>query len=151
MSRRTPKGSRKHGGTHWVQLPEWLLKTEAWQSLTGNARALYIELKRRYKGGNNGRIQLSHREAAQLLNMHRNSMGALFHQLEDKGFIYMLEGHHLGPSGIGETARWALDEYNIDGKPALKRFLRWKNKTPAQNLCHPVTRTVPHCSNATLN
>ena len=61
----------------------------------------------------------------------------LFDELEDKGFIRKLEGHHLGPSGIGQTARWALDEYPTatDGKPALKRFARWsKSRIPAQNM-----------------
>ena len=101
----------RHGGRHWVQLPEWLLATEAWRALSVGARALYVELKRRYRGDNNGTLRLSHREAAGLLGLHRNSVGRLFDELEDKGFIRKLEGHHLGPSGIGQTARWALDEY----------------------------------------
>ncbi|MBY6203176.1 helix-turn-helix domain-containing protein [Maritalea mobilis] len=128
MTKARGKRGKGHGGAHFVQLPEWVLVTPAWCSLSGNARALYIELKRRYKGSNNGSIRLSHRDAAELLNLHRNSVGRYYRELEDKGFIRMMEGHHLGPSGIGKTARWALDEYktDTDGKPALKRFVQWR-------------------------
>jgi hypothetical protein len=39
----------------------------------------------------------------------------------------MLEGPYLGPSGVGLTARWALDEHptDTDGKGATKRFVLW--------------------------
>ena len=126
----TPRGKRKgnHGGKRFVQLPEWLLATEAWQSLSVGARALYVELKRRYKGSNNGDLRLSHREAAALLRLHRNTVGRLFRELEERGFIRMMQSHYLGPSGIGQTACWALDEYDTDtdNRPALKRFAHWK-------------------------
>lgn len=144
MSKRG-KRSDRHGGKHFVQLPEWLLVSPAWRSLSVGARALYVEMKRRYRGSNNGDLRLSHREAAALLGLHRNSIGKLFSELEDKGFLRMLEGHYLGPSGIGMTARWALDEHptDTDGKPALKRFMSWrenqnprtKSVTPRHNTC----------------
>lgn len=104
---RNQKRSNTHGGKHYVQLPEWLLASPAWRGLSIGARALYVELKRKYRGGNNGDIRLSHRDAAALLGLHRNSVGKLFRELEDAGFIRMLEGHYLGPSGIG--LRYKLD------------------------------------------
>jgi Predicted transcriptional regulators len=123
------KRSNTHGGSRWVQLPEWLLGTPAWCGLSVGARALYIELKRRFNGGNNGNLRLSHREAAALLGLHRNSIGKLFRELEGAGFIRMMEGYYLGPSGVGLTSCWALDEYAMpDGTPALKRFMRSRQK-----------------------
>lgn len=143
--RNSKGGDKGHGGKHWVQLPEWLLSSPAWQSLSVGARALYVEIKRRYKGGNNGDVRLSHREAASALGVHRNTVGPWFRELEALGFIRQLEGPHLGPSGIGQTARWALDEYDsdTDSKPALKRFMAWrpkqnprtKNGTPRHKYC----------------
>ncbi|WP_199221372.1 hypothetical protein [Maritimibacter sp. 55A14] len=132
MGSKNKSTARSHGGKHWVQLPEWVLRTEAWRHLSVGARALYIELKRRYKGKNNGAITLSHREAAHLLGLHRNSVGKLYRELQDKGFIRMMEAAYLGPSGIGKTARWALDEYSTDTdyKPPLRRFKEWY---PEQN------------------
>jgi hypothetical protein len=87
MSWRPRSRAQQHGGKHWVQLPEWLLSSAAWRSLKPGPRALYVELKRRYKGSNNGNIRLSHRDAATLLGVHRNTVGAWFAELEDKGFI----------------------------------------------------------------
>ena len=92
-----PYKHQKRGAGRFVQLPEWLLATEAWRNLSLGARGLYVEIKRRYKGGNNGDLRLSHREAAQALNVHRNTVGQWFTELEDLGFIQMMEGHYPAP------------------------------------------------------
>lgn len=137
MSRK-PYKAKKKGAGRFVQLPEWLQASEAWATLKPGPRALYVELKRRYNGSNNGRITLSHREAAQLLNVSRNTPGAWFKELEERGFIRMTQGHHLGPSGIGQSSRWALEEVPTDNmKTAPKSFMAWR---PEKD---PRTKTVP--------
>ena len=129
MSRRPNRRGNRGTGRH-VQLLEWLQASEAWASLKPGPRALYIELKRRYNGSNNGRIRLSHREAAATLNVHRNTVGSYFEELQDRGFIRMASGPCLGPSGVGKTALWVLEEAPTDDmKPARKTFMRWTNKT----------------------
>lgn len=126
MSRKPYKVHKRGSGRH-VQLPEWLQASPAWASLKPGPRALYIELKRRYNGSNNGLIILSHRDAANALCAHRNTMCVWFAELEERGFIHATRGHCLGPAGIGEAAHWALDELPTqDGKPARKAFMRWK-------------------------
>lgn len=71
-----------------------------------------------------------HREAAQLLNVHRNTVGAWFEELEQRGFIRMMQGPYLGPSGVGHTALWALEEVPTDDmKPPGKAFLKWSGKS----------------------
>ncbi len=121
-----------------VQLPEYLQASEAWASLRPGPRALYVELKRRFNGSNNGRIFFSHRDAAKALNVHRNTVGPWFEELQERGFIHMTQGPHLGPSGIGQASVWALDEEPTDDmKPARKGFMRWSEK---QN---PRTKIVP--------
>ncbi|MCW3781382.1 hypothetical protein [Defluviimonas salinarum] len=128
MSRKTYK-QKKKGAGRFVQLPHWILATEAWSSLKPGPRALYIELKRRYTGSNNGRIRLSHREAATALSVTRNTVGAYFEALIEHGFIHMTQAAHLGPSGIGLTSEWALEEYPTDDlKPARMTFVRWREK-----------------------
>lgn len=135
----TPYKKHKKGAGYFVQLPEWLQKSEAWATLKPGPRALYIELKRRFFGANNGRIILSHRDAASALNVNRNTVGAWFLELQERGFIRMTQGPHLGPSGIGKASIWALDELPTDDmKPARKAFMSWtekqnprqKNRTP---------------------
>lgn len=128
MAGKSYKGSKKGVG-RFVQLPEWLQASEAWASLKPGPRALYIELKRRYNGGNNGRIILSHRDAAKALGVHRNTVGPWFEKLEERGFIRMTRAPHLGPSGVGQTSHWALEELPTDDmKTAPKRFMSWRQK-----------------------
>lgn len=138
MSRSKPYKRAKRGQARFVQLHEWVMATEAWATLKPGPRALYLEVKRRYTGSNNGKITLSHREAANLLNVSRNTVGAWFAELEERGFIRMTQGSCLGPSGVGQTAHWALEEIpTMDGKPATKRFASWSKK---QN---PVPKSKP--------
>ncbi len=132
------KKHKRGGAGRHVQLPEWLQASEAWATLTPAPRALYIELKRRFDGKNNGSIFLSHRDAAKALNVHRNTVGSYFRELERRGFIQLTVAPHLGPSGIGEASVWALEELPTqDGKLPGKAFMRWAEK---QN---PRTKFVP--------
>ncbi|MDP2494509.1 hypothetical protein Q8W25_10825 [Shimia thalassica] len=122
------KRFKKEAGRH-VQLPEWLQASEAWDTMQPEPRALYLELKRRYNGSNNGEIFLSHRDAANALNVHRNTVGAWFKELQARGFIFLMTGHHLGPAGIGQASKWRLEELpTLDGRPATKSFLSWTEK-----------------------
>ena len=126
MSSKTYK-QKKKGAVRFVQLLEWFQKTTAWSTLRPGPRALYIELKRRHNGSNNGRITLSHREAATLLNAHRNTVGTWFKELEARGFIVMTQAPYLGPSGVGQTSHWLLTEIpGQDMKTASKAFALWR-------------------------
>jgi hypothetical protein len=136
---RKPYKRAKRGGGRFVHLSEYLQSSEAWATMKPGPRALYIELRRRYNGANNGEIYLSHRDAAAALNVNRNTATEYFADLVERGFIRMTVGPHLGPSGIGQASKWALeDEPTMDGKPAGKTFMRWratenprqKNRTP---------------------
>lgn len=133
MAGKPYKAHKKGGGRH-VQLHEWVQSSEAWASLKSGPRALYIELKRRYNGHNNGELVFSHRDAALALNAHRNTIGPWFEELRERGLIEMTQAPHLGPSGVGKSSIWSLQELPAaDGSPAKKEFLLWrKNKIPAQ-------------------
>lgn len=131
----------KRGNRPFVQLYHWMLATEAWATMSPGPRLLYIELKKRYNGHNNGDIFLSHRDAAKACNVHRNTVGSWFRTLEERGFIVMTKGAHLGPSGVGVASTWVLTEHATnDGKRATNDFKKWKS--PAQNDCKPVTKIV---------
>lgn len=136
------KRHKRGGAGQHVQLPEWLQASEAWATMKPGPRALYVELKRRFNGTNNGAIYLSHRDAALALNLHRNTVGPMFQELERRGFICLSVAPHLGPSGIGQASVWALEELATqDGKPAGKAFMRWcEDKSPAQKTGQPVTK-----------
>ena len=126
MSRTKPYKHGKRGVGRFVQLPEWLLASQAWASMKPGPRALYVELKRRYNGSNNGKIFLSHREAAKALSVGRDTVGGYFAVLLERGFLVQTRGHCLGPAGIGQAATYALTEDVLDGQAATKDFMRWQ-------------------------
>lgn len=135
MSNKRYKWQKKGAGRH-VQLPEYLQASEAWATLKPGPRALYIELKRRFNGRNNGRIILSHRDAAKALNVHRNTVGPWFAELVERGFIIVTEGPHLGPEGVGRATVWALQELpTADGKPAARGFATWRSFQGNRSRC----------------
>ncbi|MEL7252956.1 MAG: hypothetical protein AAGL23_02200 [Pseudomonadota bacterium] len=141
MAGKTYREGKKGAGRH-VQLPEYLQATEAWATLKPGPRALYIELKRRFNGSNNGRIFLSHRDAAKAINVSPNTIGGYYRQLIERGLIDMTRASFLGPSGVGQASLWALQELpTADGKPAAKDFLKWRQKEKP----HP--KTVNPCRN----
>ena len=123
MARKTFK---KGNQPRFTQLYDWFQKSEAWRSLKPGPRALYLELKQRFNGNNNGEIYLSHRQAAEAINVGRDTVGTYFQTLIDRGFIVVTRGHCLGPSGIGQSATYALTEARIGNATASKGFMRWK-------------------------
>ena len=138
MSRNKPYKRHKKGAGRHVQLQEWFQATEAWATLQPGPRALYVELKRLYNGNNNGKLFLSHRDAAEALNVHRNTVGPWFKELERRGIICMTKGPHLGSEGHGKAAQWALCEMPThDGKPSDHSFRSWTEKKK------PRTKSVP--------
>ena len=140
MTTAKPYKHHKKGDGRHVQLQEWFQGTEAWASLKPGPRALYVELKRCFNGSNNGRIFLSYRDAAEALNVHRNTVGPWFKELQRRGLIRMEKGAHLGTDGHGKAAQWALCEMSTScGRPPDHSFRQWtESKTE-----HPRTNIVP--------
>lgn len=142
----------KRGGGRFVQLNEYLQRSVAWATMKAGPRALYIELRRRYNGANNGEIILSHRDAAKALNVNRDTVTGYFHVLQERGFIRQTSAPHLGPSGIGLASKWALEEERTtDGQRAGKAFMRWrpnlesppkKRDTPSRKTGHSRAEVV---------
>jgi hypothetical protein len=129
MAKKSEYKAKKRGSKtgNFVMLHWWFMDCVAWATMKLGPRMLYVELKRRYNGTNNGRITLSHREAAALMNIHRNTVGNWFHELQERGFIRETRGHCLGPSGIGETSHWALEEEPTDDmRTPPKSFMSWR-------------------------
>jgi len=131
-----PYKQNKRGTGRFVQLPEWLLTCAAWQDLKPGPRALYVELKRRFNGGNNGQIFLSHRDAAKALYVGRDTVAGYFSALIEHGFIEVTRGHCLGPEGVGQAATYALTEEPLNRSPATKDFMKWQKQKPRRKTRH---------------
>src|SRR5882757_14249 len=94
------------------RMMKFMLASEAWRSLDPVARALCVEISRRYRGpnSNNGKIPYSVREVAAALNVSRNTANRGFHHLVERGFIIAKM-----PSGFNVKGRtsteWLLTEF----------------------------------------
>jgi hypothetical protein len=105
--------------------PFW--ETPAWRAMSKGAMWLYFLLRRHYnpKNDNNGRIFLSQREAARLLNSHRDYIARWFRELQHFGFIVMTSAGRLGLDGKGRAPRWHLPELPYKGESPTKNYLAW--------------------------
>jgi hypothetical protein len=130
-----PKESRH------VRLYHWVMNSEAWRSLSPNARALYVEIAARYHGTNNGRIPFSVREAAEALHIGKNAAAAAFKELQDRGFLVIAKTSAFSLKSKTAT-EWRLTEFPCDVTNAhsTKDFMRW---TPEKNTVPVVGLTVP--------
>ena len=141
--RKTDKTGRSKdaGAQHWY-LYAWFVNCAAWRSLSPDSRALYLEIRCRYNGRNNGRIPMSHREAETLINRSNKPVAAAFVELQDKGFIRAITkgsfdwkvNHEAGEAG--RSTRWLITEEKADYPvPSIvpgKDFMKWRppeNKT----------------------
>ncbi|TSE07592.1 hypothetical protein C1D09_018855 [Mesorhizobium intechi] len=136
MSKRQER-RRSEGEGHFFQMYEWLMRTPAWQHATVYERSLYLEIKRRYNGRNNGDISLSHREAEALLDCSNTAVEKAFKGLQCKGFIkpqqkgsfdWKINGN--GGRHQGRATRWRLTELPQDLPSrelagGTKEFMKW--------------------------
>ena len=118
-----PNGRNKC--TRFVQLPEYLLASAAYRSLRPVGRALLVEIKRLYKGDNNGELFLSVRDGARLLGVAKNTAANAFDQLIDRGFI-----RPRRKGGFDYKQRhareWVLTEYALGDDLPKKAFMNWR-------------------------
>ena len=84
--RGTNRKGRSRKGGQFVPIPHEMLRSDAWRSLSGAAAKVYVELRSRFNGGNNGDLSLSMDEAKRLLHIGKSTAARAFKELEEKGF-----------------------------------------------------------------
>ncbi len=134
---------RKKGGKGnlpFVQLHMWVLRTPAWQDLDPTAKALYLALKERFNGHNNGSIGLGCREAADALNVGNDTASRAFKSLQAHGFIAIGSNSTFNQKRL--SREWLLTELPDDRNGALptKDFTRW---SPAQPIAKAPIPSIP--------
>ncbi|AVA21588.1 hypothetical protein [Rhizobium sp. NXC24] len=126
--------NRKPKGERFFQMHQWLLDSAAWRATNVYERCLYMELKQRYNGQNNGDIPLSHREAEALLNCSNKPIASAFIGLMEKGFIRVSQAGSFhwkeNKEPGGRATRWILTEYPVDlplrSLSPTRDFMSWK-------------------------
>lgn len=142
---RTDTSGKAKGKQSFVMITHQVFLSEAFRHLDSHGRSLYLEVRYRYNGHNNGRIGFSTRDAAAALNISNSAAGRTFGQLVDHLLIERQGGGVL----VGRLAsEWTLTEARNDvtGEPASKAYLRWSPPTPGapkkQKCVPPVGKNV---------
>ena len=139
-ARKLDRKGRATGTNRHVRLYHWLTDSAAWHDLDANARAIYVEISKRYAGAgsNNGRIPYSVREAAAELKIGKSTAHKAICSLVDHGFMVATT---LGAFSLKQrhATEWRLTEHPCDVTHALasKDFMRWTpdpNPTPPGKL-----------------
>ena len=111
----------------FVKLTYPLIESQAWKWLRPISKAVYIELKRRYNGLNNGKISLSLSEAAHILKASKSSISTALKQLERHGFIKLIKkGYFTGRM----ASEYALTDEQLDGFPPTREWRQWQPTKP---------------------
>lgn len=119
-------------GEHYTKLIRHHMQTPAWGALSTTAQALYPWLKLEWKGptyNNNGKIQLSTRQAAARLGVNFKTAARAFQDLQAKGFLVVTKPASLGFKGEANAPCFEITELPLphaDHKDGRKLFREWK-------------------------
>ncbi len=123
---RANKTGRSANGPPFVQLFHYMLKGDAWLSLTPQDRAVYVALAAKFNGNNNGYLALSVRVAADQCNINKDTAAACLRRLQERGFI---ERTQEGKRTAGAfAAEWRLCTHRCDrtGKAPSRAFQKYQ-------------------------
>lgn len=115
---------KKTGFERFVKLPFYLLEHPSWRALTPVAKLVFIELKHRYNGVNNGQVALSCRDAGELLGCSRNTAQRALLELEYYGFIIL---RWRGTFGNRKASEYILTCEGYNNHPPTHE---WKSSRP---------------------
>ena len=125
MGRANAKGRSKH--EPFIRLHRGVTGSEAWKSLSCEARCLLIEIWSRHNGQNNGRIPYSHREARKALRIGNSKVQLAFQELQDRGFtIARTKGSFQWKKR--QATEWELTTENCDDRPGKRLYRDWPEK-----------------------
>ena len=124
-----PNATGRNDTSQFIALSYSMAHTPAWRSLSGPAVKVWVELRSRYNGNNNGDLSLSLDEAARLLHISKTTAMRAFAELEDKGFLKMMQrGHWYGR----KATIWAVTDRPLQGHLATHDYKNWRPKIKAR-------------------
>ena len=136
--RRPPNKTGRSDGIQgqFVPISHDMAASVAWRSLAGASIKVYVELRRRHNGSNNGAMYLSQDEAARLLALSKSTVRRALAELEAKGFIRMMtRGGWLGR----KAATFAVTDRPLNQYPPTNEWKHWRpaGAGPAVPIRHP--------------
>lgn len=121
--RQLPNG-RNDGEGQYVPLPYTMIRSSAFRSLSGGALKVFLEIRTRYNGSNNGKLSLSSQQAADLLGMSKSTVSRAFQELQEKGFLKLrVKGQWYGR----KASEFITTDRSVDGNPPTRDWQRWQH------------------------
>jgi hypothetical protein len=115
----------------FVAVPKAILEAPAWRAMSHGARLLWIELRGRLRndGLNNGRVFLSHRDAAKAIGTKsKTSIGRWYAENEHYGFLRKTSEGFLGADGRGIAAKYRFTDLAHGTHPPTRDFEKWSSE-----------------------
>ena len=119
---------RKFNGPRFVALYDWEMDCQAYRHLSVYGRALLLEFRRSYNGGNNGEIVMSVRQAAKLINCNKNTAAKTIKELETKGWIRQSSKGSFSQKTDKTASTWRITNQPIGlgtDTPETKEYASW--------------------------
>ena len=121
--RKADATGRTEGGEQYVPLGYPMLRSPAWRSLSGAAVKLFLEIRSRYDGRNNGKLSVSQDEGARLLAIGKATVARAFEELEAKGFLTLTRrGRWYGR----QASEYATTDRSLNGHLATHAWKQWR-------------------------
>lgn len=116
---------RNEGGEQFVPLGYPMLRSLAWRSLSGAAIKVWLEIRSRYDGANNGKLSLSQDEGARLLGIGKATVARAFAELEAKGFVVLTRrGVWYGR----RASEYATTDRSVNGHLPTHAWKQWRSE-----------------------
>ena len=129
MSSRRLNKKGRNNKSRFVMLRYDIMDSPAYGALSTVERCVYLAIKRRFNGHNNGEIPLSCREAAELCNVSKNTASSAFRGIQEKGFVSVTVEAGFNQKGGRRSRRWRLTEEPFNGHPPTSDWRNWRPET----------------------
>lgn len=123
--RRRPNATGRNDTDRFLPISYDMAQSPAWRSLSGPAVKVWVELRSRFNGQNNGALTLSMDEATRLLKIGKATAQRAFAELTEKGFIVKTrDGHWYGRM----ATQWAVTDRALQGNLPTNAWKSWRPK-----------------------
>ena len=137
MSRRSTTGKGRKGEGQYFTLSYSLVNSEAWRTLSGSAVKVWLELRTRFHGANNGKLHMSLEEAAGLLGLGKATVQRALRELEERSFVECTKrGRWYGRM----ASEWAVFDKGVNGELPSYKWKQWRPPGPPRTLVLKWTR-----------
>jgi len=101
----------KNAKERYVAISNAIIDSEAFRFLSAASTKVYLLIRRRYFGTNNGKITVGRNEAADKLNLSVRQIANAFVELQHVGLVQMIRP---GSRGRNRASDWALTDRPLD-------------------------------------